>query len=172
MCAVSFSHMDAVCLVAPYTTARPGGLQSAWFHKVLSVSFTIRHEKAHQCHMNPKPVSCSPYLACVWASTSSSGRLSEKDICWQRFGNFYLCSYWAVVSRSVWGSAAFRYGRNIYNVRRSCLNVLPARMLVLTCCQWWFCPGPDPDTVLCCPVVACGWNLLPPVCDVPYTECV
>lgn len=46
--AISFSQMVAVCPAEPYTRARPEGLQSAWFHKVLSISFTIRHEKAHQ----------------------------------------------------------------------------------------------------------------------------
>lgn len=69
--AISLSHMDAVCPVEPYTRARPEGLQSVWFHKVLPISFTVRREKT-QCHINPGLISCSPYLACLWASISSS----------------------------------------------------------------------------------------------------
>lgn len=115
-----------------------------------------QHEKA-QCHINHRPISCSPYLACLWASISSSGMLSGEDVCWQILGNFYLCSYWAVVSWSVSGAAVFRYGRNIYNVRRH-LNILSARPFVLTCCQGGFCPGPAPDTSVWCPGVVGGWK--------------
>lgn len=69
--AISLSHMDAICPVEPYTTAWPEGLQSVWFHKVLSISFTVRHEKA-QCCINLGLICCSPYLPCLWASISSS----------------------------------------------------------------------------------------------------
>lgn len=54
--AISFSQMDAACPAEPYTRARPEGLQSAWLHKVLSIFFTTRHEKAHQCCTNPRPI--------------------------------------------------------------------------------------------------------------------